>query len=126
MNSSTNNPKLVKVAQWLFFLNSAIWLVIGVVSLVRLATGATGRTVTMLVVAILMFGNVGAWLIAVVGIGIERWRKLFYFFGMVVLVVNIVLTVTDQFGLLDFVTLVIDLALFGLMIAARRVFFING
>jgi hypothetical protein len=126
MNSSTNNPKLVKVAQWLFFLNSAIWLVIGVVSLVRLATGATGRTVTMLVVAILMFGNVGAWLIAGVGIGIERWRKLFYFFGMVVLVVNIVLTVTDQFGLLDFVTLVIDLALFGLMIAARRVFFING
>jgi hypothetical protein len=121
MNASTKELKLVKAAQWLFFLNAAIWLAIGMFSLVRMAMGTTSQTVTMLVVAFLMFGNVGALLVAGFGIG-RRW-KIFYFFGMAVLVVNIVLTVTDQFGLLDFMTLVIDLVLFGLMIAARKAFF---
>jgi hypothetical protein len=37
-----------------------------------------------------------------------------------VLGINIVLTVTDQFGLLDLVTLVIDLVLVGLVVGIGR------
>ena len=33
--------------------------------------------------------------------------------------VNLVLTVTDEFGLLDFITLVIDAVLFGILIVTR-------
>ncbi len=65
-----------------------------------------------------MIGNAGAMLAA--GIGIGRRRRLNYGFAFLVLAVNIVLTLTDQFGLLDVVTLVIDLILLGLLIGLMK------
>ena len=53
------------------------------------------------------------------GIGIGRRRRLFYFFAMAILAVNIILTVTDEFGLLDLATLLIDLVLLGPLIVTR-------
>jgi len=117
MMSTTRAPNSVVTAQALFFVNAAVWLAFGVFSLVRLATGTAAQTLVLLVVAILMFGNVGAMLVAGAGIGTRR--RPFYYFGAVVLVVNIVLTVTDEFGLFDFITLVIDLMLLGLLIVTR-------
>jgi hypothetical protein len=38
----------------------------------------------------------------------------------VVLIVNLVLTLTDQVGLLDWITLLIDLVLVGLLLANRK------
>jgi hypothetical protein len=114
-------PKAVRAAQILFFVNAAIWLVLGVTTLVRLASGATDQSMTMWVVGILVFGNAGAMLLA--GIGIGRPRKLFYLFALAVLVVNIILTFTDQVGIWDLLTLLVDLALLVLLIVARGWYF---
>ena len=42
-----------------------------------------------------------------------------FFIALIVLGVNIVLTVTDQVGLIDFITMLIDLAILGLLILDR-------
>ena len=118
MERSSKALDSVRVAQALFFLNAVIWLVLGVVSLVRMTNGNPDHTITAWIVAILMFGNAGAMLWS--GVGIGKQQKRFYYLAVAVLIVNIILTVTDQFGILDLITLVIDLALFGLLIATRK------
>jgi len=112
--------KAMRWAQGLFFLNSVIWLVLGIASLVRLG-GSEGGVVTALVVAVLMFGNAGA--MALSGALLPRRRLLFYLFALAVLAVNIVLTFTDQVGALDWITFAIDLVLLGILIVARRQFY---
>lgn len=119
--SKALNP--VRVAQALFFLNAAIWLLLGVSSLIRMTGDNPDRAVTAWIVASLMFGNVGAMLWS--GVGIGKRQKRFYYLAVVVLIVNIVLTVTDEFGVLDFVTLVIDLLLLGLLIANRKRYLVD-
>jgi hypothetical protein len=111
--------KAMRWAQGLFFLNAAIWLVFGIVSVVRLA-GNAGQEVTALVVAILMFGNAGA--VALSGVLLGKRRLLFYLFALAVLAVNGVLTFTDQVGAFDWITFALDLVLLGILIVARKEF----
>ncbi len=113
----SEGERSVRTAQALFFLNAAIWLAFGVWSLVRLS-GSSGQALTLWIVAILMFGNVGAMLLSGVGLG-TRQRRFFYL-AVAVLAVNIVLTVTDEFGIFDGITLAVDLALLGLLMASRK------
>jgi hypothetical protein len=117
VNSAKGTRGLVKATQWMFYLNAIIWLVIGIVSLARMLNGTSTGQITALFVGVLMLGNVGAMLLA--GYGIGRQWKLFYIFGFAVLFINIILTVTDQFGLIDLVTLIYDLALLGLLVVTR-------
>jgi hypothetical protein len=111
--------KAIKWAQGLFFLNAAIWLALGVVSSIRLGSSGS-QGVTALVIAILMFGNAGA--MALRGALLGRRRLLFYLFALAVLAVNIVLTFTDQVGVLDWITLAIDLVLVGILAVAGKRF----
>ena len=111
--------KAMRWAQGLFFLNAAIWLVFGIVSVVRLV-GNAGQGVAAMVVAFLMFGNAGA--MALSGALLGQRRLLFYLFALAVLAVNIVLTFTDQVGALDWLTFTIDLVLLGILIVARKQF----
>ena len=113
MDKATAKPRTVFLAQTLFFLNGLIWLALGVVGLVRLADSGN-PSVTLWLVAILMFGNVGAMLIAGLWLGQRsRWA---FFFALVVLVVNILLTFTDQVGFWDILTVLIDLGLLGFLL----------
>ena len=112
----------MKAMQWargLFFLNAAIWLVFGVLSLVRLV-GNGGGAVVGWVVAILMFGNAGA--MALSGALLGKRKRLFYLFALAVLAVNIVLTFADQVGALDWITFAIDLVLVGILVVGRGQF----
>lgn len=118
--SEEARTKAIKWAQGLFLLNAAIWFVLGVLSFARLG-GNGSRGVTELVVAILMFGNSGA--MALSGAVLGRRRLHFYLFALAVLAVNLVLTFTDQVGVLDWITLAIDLVLVGILVAARRQFY---
>ena len=111
-------PPVVKAARVLFVLNALIWLAIGIASLLRMGTAQQpAPPVVLLVVALLMFANAAAMLL--VAAGLTRRRQLFFWLGIAVLLVNVLLTFTDQFGILDLVTLLIDLALFGLLVASR-------
>lgn len=104
----------IAAAQVLFFANAAIWLVIGAASLMRQAALSSSQTSILWVIAVLMAGNAAA--MAIAGAGL-RWRtRLFGIFGLAVLLVNIVLTFTDQFGVFDLATLFIDVVLFGLLV----------
>jgi len=118
MRSLSRAPTAVIAAQALFFLNAAIWLLFGVFSLVRMATRNPDQAMTVWIVAILMFGNAGAMLWA--GVGLGKQQKRFYYLAILVLAVNILLTVTDQFGIFDFITLMMDAVLLGLLIATRK------
>ena len=118
MESSSKAPNSVMVAQALFFLNAAIWSLFGVASLVRIANRNPDHAITVWIIAMLMFGNAGAMLWA--GVGIGKQQKRFFYLAVAVLAINIILTVTDQFGLLDLITLIFDLVLLGLLIATRK------
>lgn len=102
-------------AQVLFFFNAAIWLMICFWTLVRAQGGE--QAITAWVITLLMLGNTAAFVIA--GFGIGKSNRLFYYFGLAVLVVNILFTITDQFGMLDLITLIIDLVLLGVLITIR-------
>ena len=117
MRTLSTQINLAQLARALFFVNAAIWLVIGVASLTRMALSQSGQPITALVIAILMFGNVGAMLVS--GVGVGRRNRWLYYFGILVLLVNILLTITDEFGLLDFITLAFDVLLLGFLVLTR-------
>ena len=119
METISKVPASLRAAQVLFYVNATIWLLLGAASLVR-AGNSTVPVVGLWVMAILMFGNCSAMLLGGLGLGMQN--RLFYIFAIAVLVVNILLTFTDQFGVLDFGTLVIDVALLGLLIATRGIY----
>jgi len=68
--------KALPVARGLFFLNAAIWLALGISSLSRPGNNGPASPLTLLIVALLLFVNSGAMLVAGWGLG-TRW-KLFY------------------------------------------------
>lgn len=109
-----------KATVGLFGLNAAIWLVLGVTSLYRMGGSGDISQTTALIIAVLMFGNAAGMLL--VGFGIARRIKLFFYLALALLGVNVLLTFTDEFGVLDLITLVIDLVLVGLLIINRLTF----
>ena len=116
MKSQFKALDTIRAAQALFFLNAAIWIALGITSLLNVARGSTS-IMTAIVIGILMFGNAAAMVVS--GFGLGKWRG-FYYLALAVLLVNIVLTFTDQVGLLDILTFVLDLALLVLLIATGK------
>ena len=114
-------PGSVRVARILFYLMAATWLVFAVFSVVRLLD-RLGSPVTPFLVAIFMMGNVAA--MALAGLLLGRPHKLWHLFALAVLLVNIVLTFPDEFGLFDLLTLIVDLVILGLLLVRpARIYF---
>ena len=109
--------KLARTAQTLFVLNAAIWLALGVYTLIRMAGRYPGQLFVW-IVGLLMFGNALAMLISAFGLG--KPQRRFFYFALGVLLVNILLTFTDQFGLLDLLTLLLDLVLLAILLVIRQ------
>jgi hypothetical protein len=65
-----------------------------------------------------MSGNAAAMLGS--GFRLGKQQKRFYYFALAALVVNTILTLTDEYGIFDFITLIIDAGLWGLLIADRK------
>lgn len=110
--------KIIKVTQGLLFLDAAIWLVFGLTSLFRLNNSGNASGATQLVLLILMAGNVVA--LSLSGWGIGRKYRLVYIFALVVMLVNILLTFTDQFGFFDLATLLLDVGILALLIISWK------
>jgi len=110
----------IRAAQALFFLNAVVWLAFGILWLVDTAGRTPVQATTAWITGILMLGNVGAMLLS--GIGLGTRRRHFFLFALAVLVVNLVLTLTDQVGLFDWITLGIDLVLLALLVATLRLY----
>jgi hypothetical protein len=110
----------VRTAQILFFINAAIWLILGIASLLRMSQGQQGEYLVSSVMGILMFGNAGV--MALCGILLGKQRRLFLYMTIGVLAINVLLTLTDQVGALDLITLTIDVILLGLLYLTRSNF----
>ena len=113
--------RFIKVTQALLYLNAAIWLVFSLTTLFRLNNSGNTSVATQLVILILMAGNVVAMLLS--GWGIGRKNRLIYIFALIVMLVNILLTFTDQFGFFDLATLLLDLAILTLLVIGWKEIF---
>ena len=76
--------------------------------------------VVLWLIVVLMFGNAGAMLLS--GWGLRRRNRWFYALALAVLCVNIILTFTDQVGIYDWITLIIDLAILAILVRMRKEF----
>jgi MFS family permease len=113
-----NQSAELEAGRVLFFVNTAIWLYLAAGMLVRMVGDSSGRMMLGVIISIMMFGNaVGMF---VCGIVATRREKLFYYFTLFFLAVNIVLTFTDQFGFWDLITLIIDVVIVVLLIVGRK------
>jgi len=117
MQPGNQNLRSVHIGQALFGLNAVIWLVFGVTSLARLTRIYPEQKLTYTIVGLLMFGNVAALLLSAWLAG-RPW-KWGYILALGVLLANILLTFTDQFGFFDLATLLLDLVILGLLISQR-------
>lgn len=109
----SNSEKLifVKIAQVLFVVGALIWIVFSVISLIRFPGSSTS------IVACLMVANAG--MLLLIGWGLGTRQKRIYYMALVVLLVNVTLTLTDDFGLYDLLILLLYLVLAGILLATR-------
>jgi hypothetical protein len=112
------NSKIIKAAQALFYTNTIIWIIFGLLSLGKIGGEGSVPGYVLGLIATLMFGNAGAMFLA--GWGLGRRNRWFYALALAVLIVNIILTFTDQVGLFDWITFIIDLILLILIILVRK------
>jgi hypothetical protein len=117
LNSSSGQ---VRAAQGVFFLSAVIWLAIGIYTLSRMVGRYPGGSLAVWVIGLLMLGNVAAMLAA--GLYLGTRRRSAWILAQTILAINILLTITDQFGLLDLATLLIDLVLGGYLIFTRKLY----
>ena len=92
--------KPIRLVRSLFYLNGVIWLVLGVISLFRLGSGSNAYLITMLVIAILMFGN--AAVMVVTGFVLKWPQKRWFWLATAVLIINIILIAARGFIILFF------------------------
>ncbi len=112
--------KILKTTKALFYLNTAIWFLFGVTILGGIFGTLAVQGYVRVIIALLMFGNAAAMFLA--GWGLGRDSRWFYILALMVIIVNIALTFTDQVGLLDWITLGIDLILLVLLVSFRKAF----
>ena len=114
VNSFLSGRGSLRLAQVLFYLNALIWLSFGLFSLARLRAAPSASPLALAVIAVLMAGNAAAMFIA--GATLALRSRLAHAFALAVLLANILLTFTDQFGLFDLLTLLLDLILLILIV----------
>jgi hypothetical protein len=112
---------LSRPARWVWILSlctALFWIVVAAVSIIRPALQGASLSTMEWVVALLMLGN--AAVIVWLGHGLRKGRKLFYYMSLGYLVFNIVLTITDEFGLLDLIYLIYAGALLVALLLCRK------
>jgi hypothetical protein len=98
----------------LLFVNAAFSLIVAAASLVIMQL----TPVVVAVVTILLVGNALAFLLSAILV----WKNLpiGYILAAIVLSVNIILTITDQFGLADLLNTLFDVVILGFLFLAWR------
>jgi hypothetical protein len=111
-----NVETLLKATRGLFLLNAVVWLAFGIASLVQAASGAD-ESIWRWVYGVLMLinGGVMLWFSTRIVTG----SKPILFYAILYAALNVVLSITDQFGAVDAVVLALNLALLGLLFITR-------
>jgi hypothetical protein len=101
-------------------LMGVIWIGLGAYSLVRTLQGSRSLSGLSWIFLVLMFVN--AIFFLGIGWGLGKQARFFFYLALLFLAGNILLTVTDEFGVLDFITLVVDACIVFLLIASKGKF----
>ena len=99
----------------MFFLNALVWLVFGVLSF-SLAMSSTSDWRFMLSVLML----INASIFVGFGVLIRKGQPWVFFLAILYVAVNVVLSITDQFGWFDFLIMLLNLVLLGLLFVTRQ------
>ena len=105
--------KMLKLTRSLFFLNAAVWLAFGIASLMFRAIDE--GSLTRWVITIMMIANaiVMIWF----GVMIVTGRNWVFFLAILYMALNVVLSITDQFGWVDALILLLNLIMLGFLLA---------
>ena len=113
-------PAAVLAAQALFLFSALFWLGIAIYTILRLDPNDPNLLTTMWVIGVLMLLNTAA--LVWVGLGLGRRERRFFWGAVALVAVNLVLSITDQMGLLDWFTLALSGGMLALLIATRRLY----
>ena len=108
--------KMLKLTRTLFFINAAVWLAFGVSSL--LFRALDGGSLTRWVITIMMIAN--AMVMTWFGVMIVSGRNWIFFLAILYMALNVVLSITDQFGWIDALILLLNLCLLGMLFITRH------
>ena len=108
--------KMLKLTRTLFFINAVVWLAFGVSSL--LFRALDGGSLTRWVITAMMVANavVMIWF----GVMIVSGRNWVFFLAILYMALNVVLSITDQFGWVDALILLLNLVVLGILFLARH------
>ena len=106
---------MLKLTQALFFVNAIVWFLFGIISLIRVIEVSSG---IRWILTIMMIAN--AAVLVWFGITIVEGLTQVFFLAIVYTALNIVLSITDQFGWVDFLVLLLNLCLLVLLFVTRR------
>ncbi len=111
---TVRGPRILRIAAGLFLLAALVWLILG--------GWQWSRGSVML--AALMLGNAVA--LAGLGWGLGKRKKAFYYAAVGYLLLNLVLTVMDEFGILDLLYLALMVGMLGFLVVTRAEFLRGG
>jgi hypothetical protein len=107
---------MLNLTRYTFFLNAAVWLAFGVASL--LTRALSDGSPLHWVITVLMVAN--AMVMLWFGVKILSGGKRIFFLGILYVALNVVLSITDQFGWIDALILLLNLCLLGLLFITRQ------
>ena len=112
---SGRTSKILILTRSLFFINAAAWLIFGTLSLMRALANTSDLR---MILSVLMITNaaVMAWF----GVKIVRAQNHIIFLAIIYMALNVVLSVTDQFGWIDALILLLNLIVLGLLFGTKQ------
>jgi hypothetical protein len=110
LKTTEETPISVKAARALFFLMGAFWLLFGLATL--FSDPATTWTVAL-------FRLLNAAILFLIGWGVGKQVRRYFYYGIIFIVANVFLTVIDVIDLFGIVTMTLDLILLVLLFFTR-------
>lgn len=108
----------IKTAQTLLFINTFIWFCLGTYLVIVMLRENNGLSTVL--VGFFLYANVAAMLVSGINLGTrETWA---YYFSVIILMINALVTRVGQFGLFDLLALIFDLVIFGVLISFGKAY----
>ncbi len=98
--------KRIEIVRLLLLINASFWLIFSLLRVFVYFDRLQTQVVIQSVVLIMMFGNGAGFLI--LAWGLKKWAKLFLKLSFIYVLINFVLTITDQVGILDYIVLMLN------------------
>ncbi|MBU2235841.1 hypothetical protein KKA01_02140 [Patescibacteria group bacterium] len=118
-NIKEKTPITMRVFQVLIIINAAIWFVFGILALLGGTTNPDQVSI-MRRLSLLMFGD--AAILIFIFRGTVKKQNWTYTGALIVLIINIFLSVTDEFGVADFIAIFASLAALIMLMTNKSIF----